>query len=314
MDLFKNLGETKNNDELDIVCKKFKYDRSYICLATCVQKRKERQWIENLWRQCELYLDTNFWKDFQMQFIQRSWELYLAATLINRGFKLEKSIDWGPDFKLLGNRKVSVVWIEAMALMKGDGKNSVPGMIYDDVQNIPEEEMLLRISSGLEIKFEQYEHWVQKSVIKENEPYIIAINRCDLEYMDPEVPLIFKALFGIGHLALRIFSSDDKQEKPKPFWSERKEIKKFNGNAVSMEFFKKKRHNGVSGIIYCKDNILNSPWEPKEMGENFIFVHNPLAKNPLPNNFVPFGSIYKEKNNYICKIRNNKKWEKADPF
>lgn len=314
MDLFQNLGETKSNDELDAASKKFKYDRSYICLATLAQREKEKQWIESLWCQCILYLDTNFWKDFQIQFAQRSWELYLAATLINRGLKLEKNIDWGPDFKLLDVQKASVVWIEAVVPTKGDGKDSVPDIVYGDVQRLPEEEMLLRISSGIDIKFKKYEDWIQNGVIKENEPYVIAINICDLEHADPEISLIFKVLFGIGHLTLRMFSGDDKQKKPEPFWSERKEIKKCNGNAVSMEFFKNKCHNSVSGIIYCNDNILNSPRYPKEMGENFIFVHNPLAKNPLPNNFFPFGSIYKEKNNYICKIRNNKKWEKADPF
>jgi hypothetical protein len=316
MKLFsEDLGTTKDNEELIALLKKFPaYDAGYLCQATGISRRKEKEWMEKLWQQYEPYADSHFLDDFKRQFTQRSWELYLGATLLNRGFKLGKHVSSGPDFDLQNNQNKRLTWIEAVAAEQGSGNDRVPDMAYGIVQNVPEEEMLLRIANALDQKFKKYQTELARGIVKGEEPYAIAVNRSGVGHVDPGLPLILKALFGIGHQTLRIRINGVRQENPEPFWSGRPKIEKRSGKDVPMLFFEDATHSGISAIIYCIDNILNSPRLLQEMGENFIIVHNPLAKNPLPYGFFPFGEEYKAEGGYILKIRKYKNWNKPNIF
>jgi len=71
-----------------------------------------------------------------------------------------------------------------------------------------------------------------------------------------------------------------------------------------MNFFEDETHNGISAVIYCNAHLINSPLVPTKMGENFVVVHNPLAKNPLPTGFFPFGEEWiKDDNGNVSSIR-----------
>jgi len=312
MKLFEDLGEVKNNEELANLQKKFPaYDISYIYQAADTSRRKAKEWMEELWRQYEPYADTQFLNDFKKQFTQRSWELYLGATLLNRGFKLGKHISSGPDFDLRSGENKRLAWIEAVAAEKGSGSDKVPDIVYGTVQNVPEEAMLLRIANVLDKKFKKYQAKLTSGIVKENEPYVIAVNRSAIEHVEPGLPLILKSLFGIGHLTLPIKSI--RQENPESFWSSRPTIGKRSCKDVPMLFFEDEAHSGISAVIYCIDSILNSPRSPEEMGENFIIVHNPLAQNSLPYGFFYFGEEWASNGDgYINKIRERKNWNKPD--
>ena len=315
MKLFsENLGEVKTDEELASLQQQFpRYDPGYITQSAGLPRRKEKEWMEKLWEQYALYADSHFLEDFKRQFVQRSWELYLGVTLLNRDFKLGRHSKAGPDFDVQNNKGKRLTWIEAIATEKGRGKDKVPEMIYEIVMDVPEEKMLLRISNGLDKKFKQYQTELANRVIKDNESYVIAVNRSPLDHVDPGLPLILKTLFGIGHQALRIMVGGVRQEKPESFWTGRPKIGKRSGRDVPMLFFEDPTHSGISAVIYCSDNILNSPRIPQEMGENFIIVHNPLAKNPLPDGFFPFGDEHKAERGYVKKIRERKIWSKPNP-
>ncbi len=187
-------------------------------------------------------------------------------------------------------------------------------MAHGIVTDVPEEKMLLRISNALDKKFKKYQTELVNKIVKDSESYVIALNRSPLDHVDPGLPLILKALFGIGHQALRIMVGGVRQENPESFWTGRPKIGKRSGNDVPMLFFEDEEHAGISAIIYCADNILNSPRLPEEMGENFVVVHNPLAKKPLQDGFFPFGDEHRAKGDYIKKIRERKDWNKYSPF
>lgn len=70
-----------------------------------------------------------------------------------------------------------------------------------------------------------------------------------------------------------------------------------------MSFFEDASHVGISAVIYCTDSILKSLQLPQEMGENFIIVHNPLARSSLPAGVFPFGDEYIVEEGYIKNIR-----------
>lgn len=301
------LGGTKNNKQLNILVKQHPaYDRAYICQATAFDRKKIREWMEELWRIYEPHADTNFLTEFRKHFTERSWELYLGATLLMSGHQLGKHKNVGPDFKVEPSRqKGQPVWIEAVSTTPGNGPDRVPIIKYDfDILveiEYPEEEMLLRLTNALKEKHNKYTTYLQKNILKSDEPYVVALNRADLEYLDPQIPLIFKCLFGIGYQTLQI-----KNGKPLPknigsTWSSRAEVNKKNGNNVSMTFFINPEYAGISAVIYSNNNILNSPRENVKIGSDLVIIHNPFAVNPLPKDFLKFGQEWKFQEGYLKK-------------
>jgi len=303
-----NLPPVNTDEELALLKSQFpQYDAGYICQSTAVSRSDLKDWMEKLWEQYEPFADEKFLEQFKCRFAQRSWELYLGATFLNRGFKLGQHKEHGPDFDVHSQDDKRLFWVEAVSTEKGDGFDRVPNIVYGVVVDVPEKQMLLRIANALDKKFKHYMSGIEMGVVQSSEPYVIALNRSDLQHPDPSIPLILKALFPIGHLALRIMVDGKRVEKPESFWTTRLKIDKNNGSDVPMLFFEDKEHEGISAVIYCIDSILSSPQNLKEMGENFIVIHNPFAKNPLPNGIFPFGEEYKVEGEFIKKIREKNK-------
>ncbi len=295
------LGIASNSKQLTILKKKFNfYHPSYVALSTMVTRPEFREWLEAVWKQYEPYADSNFPNEFKKQFNQRSWELYVGATLLNRGYSLGEHKDAGPDFKILYDNRS--VWIEAIAVEKGDGQDKVPNIEYGKAMDVPEKEMLLRLTAGLREKYQKYLTYLENGFVSQNDPFVIAIDRSPLEHMDAQIPLILKCLFAIGHQILFL-----KREKPQPktegsTWSAREKVNKISGSEVDMLMFRDTSFEGISAVAYCAQNILNSPRDPKRMGDNFVIVHNPFAKNPLPDKFFKFGDVWKQERDQVKKI------------
>ncbi len=304
------------DEELLELCEKFqKYDPSYICQATASSRQKTKSWMESLWKQYEPYADRNFLEEFKLHFAQRGWELYFGVALLNHGFFLPPNKNEGPDFDLQNMNEQRLCWIEAIAIEKGDGVDKVPEIVPNGlVVDVPTEKMTLRLSSGLNEKFQKYLSYLEKNIVSDNEPYVIAIDRSELEHGDALLPNILKALFGIGNPALRMRIGGMPMENPESFWTHQPTIQKNNGQSISMHFFNDLAHAGISAVIYNINSVINSPRDSKEMGENFFIVHNPLAKNPLPKGFFSFGTEYIVEDEHVKEIRKPGKFNKPDPF
>ena len=315
MKLFsETFSEVNSDEDLDSLAKQFPdYDRGYLCQATYGLRKKTKDWMEELWKQYEPYADSHFLEDFKHQFAQRAWELYLGTTFINHGFVLAKHNDEGPDFDLCDTNGKRITWVEAISVKKGAGPDKVPDTAYNRASTIPTDEMVLRLATGLDTKFKKYVQDCQKGIIKDNESYVIAIDRSEVEHLDAMLPNILKVLFGIGQLALQMRLGGKPVENPESFWTHEPFIKKQNGSSISMHFFDNPEHSGISAVIYSKDGILNSPRNP-HMGENFFIVHNPLAKNPLSHGFLPFGEEYVAEDGYVKKIKDAGKFNRPDAF
>jgi type I restriction enzyme S subunit len=295
--LFENFKLIDTNEELEKLKRQHpQYDPAYITLVAGKSRQHLKEWLEELWRQYEPYADKDFPEKIKKEFHQRAWEMYLACTLLNRGFSLQERKNRGPDICLLiGDR---IIWIEAVTPSVGKGKDKVPEIRYGIAQEVPEAQILLRLTSALRSKAEKYKEYLHKNFIKEDEPYIIAINRGAIPHPDPQIPLILKCLFSIGFEKIHI-----RGEKPtEHYWSKREELIKRSGSSVSMGFFENPEHRGVSAVIYCKDSILNSPQDRSEMGNNFVLVLNPLAKNPIQEQLFKFGKVYKKTDNEIVNL------------
>jgi type I restriction enzyme S subunit len=300
-----NLGTASNRRRLDQLKKKFShYDSTYVAVATISTRHDFRDWLESLWIQYKPYADTNFEDELKKHFAQRAWELHLGTTLLNRGYALAEHKNTGPDFAIPYEDKN--IQIEAIAVEKGNGQDKVPEMEFIEKMgemDVPEKEMLLRLTSGLEEKYRKYLSYLKNSHIKNEDPFVIAIDRSDLGHVDPQIPLVLKCLFAIGHQVL--FIKKDNASSPKitgSTWSGRDKLNKASGSEIPLLFFRDSTYEGLSAVIYCTDNILNSPKDPKRMGDNFVIVHNPFAKNPLPDNYLKFGDIWKQEGNQVKKI------------
>jgi len=320
--LFENLGSANTESKFAELKNKFsKYDEEYLSIATDSSRSEEKKWMEELWQKCESYLDTNFLDEFKLKtgYLNRSWELYLGATLLNRGFKLGKHSDADPDFDLLNKEGKRIAWIEAVAPEKGNGKDRVSNNLKSGTSGIlPEEKMLLHITGVFNDKFEEYKKYLKNNKVNDQEPYVIAINCSNFSRPDPGIPLILMALFGIGDLGVRIpiRHSDARHESSEWFWSHRPEIRKNNNTDIPMLIFRDRTYAGISAVIYCKSYILNCRKSQEKMGENFIVAHNHLANNHLPDGFFPFGDEYKDKEigDSVVRIHERKKRNKSDLF
>lgn len=295
------LGIASNSKELARLKKKFKnYDPTYVAVSTMTTRPDFRECLESIWTQYEPYADANFPNEFKKQFNQRAWELHLGATLLNRGYTLGEHNDVGPDFKIPYDEKN--IWIEAIAVEKGDGKDKVPNIEYGKAMDVPEKEMLLRLTAGLREKHQKYLTYLKNGLVNQDDPFVIAIDRSPLEHPDAQIPLILKCLFAIGHQVLFL-----KREKSQPktegsAWSTREKVNKISGSKVEMLMFKDDNFEGISAVIYCPWNFLNSSMGSNQIGDNFVIVHNPYAKNPLPDKFFKFGDVWKQEGGQVKKI------------
>lgn len=276
----------------------------------CIQRDSEssthiKEHIEYLWDIFEPYAEPGFREEAKIEefFSQKMWELYCGATMRFHGKNIVEKGKKGPDHLLC--ESLGKVWVEDIAVTSGVGPDAVPPLRSANVlkgesistQTIPEDEMALRITHGLREKFYKYERYCENDVVKQNEPYVIAINRGAFLYPD-HIPLVLKAVFSIGQPFMRF--DPETGEHTSSGWTREGEIFKINGAPVPKNFFQLEEFAGISAVIYCKENICSIP---KILGDDMYIVHNPLARNPLPREFFPFGFEYfvNESEYVVCK-------------
>jgi len=266
-------------------------DPAYLLQGWASTRAEIRARIEELWRVYQPYADANFHREFKTRFAERAWELYLGAALLLRGHKLQKVGRRGPDLKVILD--AGPVWIEAVVTTPGEGPDRVPE--YDDVEihNVPEDEMLLRITNALATKKGVYDKYVADGVVDPKTPFIIAVNRSPLHYLDAMIPLALKSLYGVGHLQISIQLDKPTPEKAKQSWTHRPLLQKRSGGDVSMRFFQDRANSGISAVFYCVNSIVNSPTAEDVIGDDIVVVYNDLASSPVPGGFPDFGQHWK---------------------
>jgi hypothetical protein len=271
--------ELNTNEELEKTIKKFpEYDPYYVASAC---KKDRRELFDNLWQIYQPLADKHFLSDCKKHFHQRMWEMYLGVSLIKKGLDISSSKS-GPDF-IVNRGRGSEIFIEATACTKGITKDAVPEEYFAEtpeeikVQDVPYDKMLIRITNSLDSKYKKYKDHVKK----EEKSYIIAVNRGALGYMDANIPLIFKCLFGLGFQSYKMING-------KLFnagWKRKKALIKESGAEIPISFFEEKEHSIVSAVIYSDISILTSP---KQIGSDCILVHNHMAKYPIDQKIFSF--------------------------
>jgi len=257
---------------------------------------KIKSFINDLWRKYKPYADSNFRQQIQVNLDSRFWEMYLACTLLGNSIPIS-STDKGPDICI--EQDIGRIWIEAIAPTSGADNNidRVPDMKTGVVSKIPDDEIVLRYSAAIREKYDnKYQKYIENGLIKTADSYIIAINSCKIRaaIMETDTPRIFKAVFPIGNWQVKI---DKKtgivigtalQFRPK--------ISRLGGAEVRTDLFVNPEYANLSGVLYSHASVRNIG---EKMGEDFIFIHNPLATNKIPHGFLKVGREY-------IPIENNK--------
>lgn len=221
--------------------------------------------------------------------------MFLACSFLEQGFKLIHQPTKGPDIKF--ELKDSIAWCETTTATRGD--NAVDKMHWGTsekmvVMDVPEEHMITRLTSAINDKYKIFKEKYLGAIVKEDEPFIIALNRYEVEYMDSDIPLILSAVFGVGHLMINLKTGDSK-------YGSRPTVKKKNKTNVETTYFCNDRFKEISAIIYSTDSVINLI--DKYNGAEISIVHNPFAKNKLPRGLFKFDREYVADGDKIVDIR-----------
>lgn len=220
--------------------------------------------------------------------------MYLACTFLRNDFSIlprSARSERGPDICIKDGD--ADLWIEAVAPEKGDGQDAVPEMaISSGGLLVPEKEIILRFRSAIEDKYKKYQEYSSKGMLKDKDPYIIAVNggRVPFAFLDDEedeVPLVIKALFPCGDPQAIVNRETLKIIRLQ--YEYRSNIIKKSGCPVSTNIFLDKKYNGISAVLFSSVDAVN---RSEILGDDFIIVHNHIAMNPIQLGYINIDKEY----------------------
>jgi hypothetical protein len=284
-------------------------DPIYAAFRDNAWNKPRRELIESMWAKFEPYCpDTgHFLEEVRRNFIERTWEMYLACVLLDRGFVLRKTEPKGPDICILdGERRI---WVEATAPKPGTGPDAVPpraarGRSHGSGgwSGVPPSSKILalRYTSALDAKRKKVIAYRKCGIVKPSEPYIIAINIEQIE--DAEafcddglgVPIGVGALFGIGEPFLRVPLYSD--EEATAGNHVQLSVAKRSGTKIPTQFFASNACPEVSGVFCTCTGIIAAPKCP---GAEVIFANNPFADAKIAPGTFKFGTEYVSDTEYL---------------
>jgi hypothetical protein len=263
-------------------------DETYCSIRDDPACADTKAFVARLWAFFSPYADCNFRSAIASSFHPRFWEMYLAFGLAAQGAELHPTPPDGPDFLIRGLHHP--VWVEATAPFKGDRDDQVPEERMNILQAIPSEALILRYRAKIEDKFKILVSSLEAGIIKEFDPYIIAINGRSLPFsrFEPPIPRILQALFPFGDPFVTIDRNTLQQIGSG--YSYRAKIEKKSGAPVSTTVFLDPKCNRISAVLFCNSNVWNRPPSDAEVGLDFTLIHNPMAtRNAIPYHWLKCG-------------------------
>lgn len=249
--------------------------------------------MEKLWEDFAPFADKQFLNEIESNLKPRFWEMYLGCSFLYNGFNLElPDHNGGPDLNI--NYNNTKLWVEAVTPQKGIGEDKIEKPTEMEWTKVPTDKMVLRIQNSIDLKKEQYLKWIDKNKVNENEPFILAINGSELIFgrTERELPLILRAISQIGDQYLT-FSKENFEVIDQGYHFE-DTVKKSIGTVIKKNILDDEEYNFISAFLYSCVDPLN---RPEDMGDDYILVHNPIAKNTLPIGLLKLGcEFYRQEN------------------
>lgn len=248
--------------------------------------------MESLWRIYRPFASPDF--QHQMladndKFYSLTWELILGAKLLEKGYHLERSInDARPDLCLIWEGKR--VWIECCLPTGGDPSkpNSVTDPPYDgEFHKACPDKSVLRCTQVLSEKKQQHLRWIEKGVCNQDDPFLIAINGCNLKLKiyNSSLPQILRALYATGDMYAVIDPKDTEYRNSGYLFQPK--IDKSETTSISTTFFLEKENSHISGVLFSTDWIMRHSSSPQ-----YCYVENINATNRTGTVFTEFCQTY----------------------
>ncbi len=237
-----------------------------------------RKLTEKLWEQFEPFSDAHFSGELAIDFDARFWEMDLTVDILNQGLSVSCPKP-GPDVCVSDNGQS--YWFEAICPRAGSGKDEVPSPMVGGITKVPEDQIKLRYTSAIQEKFNKYELYCEKGTIEKNEPYVIAINSCQIPSAraDFNPPRIVRTVFPVGGEILKVNKATGETEVSFAFSAT---VQKASGAEIDIQYFIDPKYSGISGILFSYSDCCNRSAKKND----WVLIHNPLADNPLPHKFV----------------------------
>ena len=233
--------------------------------------------------------DKDFCKRVKKEFVSCCAEMYFAAVMMDKyGYEVTRPSTSGPDLFL----PCSNLWLEVTTASDGDENIS-----KSTPQSTPVEEahrLILRLTNAFCTKANQILRYLEKGEIEKNQPVVIGINGAR---MTPQIPIYPKGGFPpIVHAVLPvsdpILSVNKKENTTEIKFNYRDQVNKHSGAKVNTDYFLQDHYSHISAVIYSYATVGRPGITRDNWGCDFFTVHNPQAKNPLPENFIQSGKEY----------------------
>lgn len=196
------------------------------------------------------------------------------------------------------------MWIEAVAPSAGSGPDEAKRVFGQRTKtkgggwglyHVDHDKITIRYTSALRDKASltrdppsQYVRFVERGAVSTSDAFVVAINAGAIDDADlpPDLPGIIPALFPVGEpvYLLPIGGGEPRVEVPL-----RPSIRKTSGASVATTAFTSDEFVNVSAVIFTPYGIWNADGVS---GRDFVTVHNPLARVPLPRGAFRFGREY----------------------
>lgn len=243
----------------------------------CASPRKSfdfdmRSCLERYWSIYENHAERNFLPGLRgAEFRQRWWEMYLWGRLTEMGFSLSQPKDGMPDICIRYGNKL--IYLECVSPSPGTGKDKLQDAPNNEVFDVPEDEIVLRLTSSIEYKNQQAKDRKERV---DNSHYIIAIDVSQLAPFGLDERSVIKALFPVGQESVRM--SDNGGFVSRGF-SLRNFVKKKTGVEIeTARFLGNKEYSQISGVLFCDGRFENVAAGAKPQ---FSIIHNYHASKYL---------------------------------
>ena len=236
-------------------------------------------YIANKFSLYNIYLDKAFEKRLiGDEYMSRLNELYIIEALLNNNMKLVHKGNVGLD-----------IWIENI---KGWGEFVAATDIEEEKERdlekghfSDENYHLLRLTSVINTKIDKIRADIKKGLVKEQDPIILFVSSGMLRdpfLLTPEgcVSTYLRTVFPLGEAILHVSPKEKTSELRRDF---KLGLSK-KGKNIANDFFLKEENAHISAIVFSYCTILQDYFFPKERfksGDDFVVIHNPLAKNPI---------------------------------
>jgi hypothetical protein len=281
-------------------------DETYRFIRDDPDGAEAKAFVERLWSFFAPYADRSFRADIARCFPTKFWEMYLAFGLAKQGAKLEPILSGrqargsrnGPDLRLSG--LTHSVWVEATVAFDGTGDNRVPKECIGTEQDIPSDQLILRYLNRIDAKFKQLCGHLRRGIVKDTDPYIIAINSRSLSFAryEPDLQRIVQALFPFGNLVATLHRTMEGWVGSVDY-SYRDEIKTKLGEPVPTNVFLDQKYEGISAVLFGPSDVWNLPPNEAQIGLDCTLIHNSMARNKIPHRWLKCGREYWVEDNQL---------------